>query len=72
MALDMITALRMAKAADVTYYVDKPGGVTACPFYAEVGFIAFAVPRRRSLAALRQARRRRPNRARRQRPLAGE
>jgi hypothetical protein len=31
-------ASRMAKASDVAYYIDKPGGPTSCPFYTDVGF----------------------------------
>jgi hypothetical protein len=38
--MDQATALRMAKASDVTYYIDHPGGVAACPFYHDVGFSA--------------------------------
>jgi hypothetical protein len=32
------TALRAAKASEVTYYIDHPNGITACPFYNDVGF----------------------------------
>lgn len=38
--VDLITACRMAKASDVTYYIDRPGGPASCPFYNDVGFIA--------------------------------
>lgn len=40
MSVDLKTACRMAKASDVTYFVNQPGGVVTCPFYADVGFIA--------------------------------
>lgn len=40
MSVNLNMACRMAKASDVAYYVDKPGGVSACPFYSDVGFIA--------------------------------
>jgi len=30
----------MAKASDVTYYIDSPGGPTSCPVYNAVGFVA--------------------------------
>jgi hypothetical protein len=38
MPADLKMACRLAKASDVTYYIDKPGGVAACPFYSDVGF----------------------------------
>src|SRR6516225_3560756 len=37
---DMNAACRMAKASDVAYYIDRPGGPAACPFYNDVGFVA--------------------------------
>ena len=40
MSVDMLTASRMAKASDVTYFVDAPGGAPSCPFYPMVGFAA--------------------------------
>jgi hypothetical protein len=38
MPWDRALACRLAKASEVAYYVDRPGGVTACPQYGEVGF----------------------------------
>src|SRR6185436_15173355 len=35
---DAITACRMAKASDATYYADLPGGSQSCPNYAAVGY----------------------------------
>jgi hypothetical protein len=40
MPVDMRTACRMAKASDVAYYIDRPGGPAACPVFNDVGFIA--------------------------------
>jgi hypothetical protein len=40
MPADLKTACRMAKAADVPYYSDQPGGPVSCPFYGDVGFTA--------------------------------
>lgn len=39
-AVDLTTACRMAKASDVTYYADLPGGSSGCPNYAGVGYTA--------------------------------
>src|SRR6266496_1051486 len=38
MAWKLALACRLAKACDVAYYVDRPGGVTACPSYGDVRF----------------------------------
>ncbi|MFN0054915.1 MAG: lipase family protein [Planctomycetales bacterium] len=43
-APDFKTACRMAKASDVTYYVDASGGMTSCPNYAGVGFVSLPTP----------------------------
>jgi len=38
--VDLTLACRMAKACACTYFIDQPGGVTACPDYAGVGFLS--------------------------------
>src|SRR5260370_12552597 len=38
MAWDRAMACRLAKACNVAYYADQPGGVTSCPSYSDVGF----------------------------------
>jgi hypothetical protein len=40
MGVDLKTACRMAKASDVTCFIDRPGGPTSCSFYGDVGFTA--------------------------------
>lgn len=37
-AVDLTTACRLAKASDVTYYADLPGGSPSCPNYVGVGY----------------------------------
>jgi len=39
MIADLTLACQLSKASDVAYYVDHPGGMTACPFYQDVGFV---------------------------------
>ncbi len=38
MPADLQLACRLAKASDVTYYVDRSGGAASCPYYADIGF----------------------------------
>ncbi len=38
MTWKLALACRLAKACDVAYYVDRPGGVTACPSYGDARF----------------------------------
>lgn len=38
MAWDRAKACRLAKACNVAYYADQPGGITSCPSYGDVGF----------------------------------
>ncbi len=40
MPVDMRAASRVAKASDVAYYIDRPGGPAACPVFNDVGFLA--------------------------------
>ncbi|HVX12908.1 MAG TPA: lipase family protein [Pirellulales bacterium] len=40
MGVDLKMACRMAKASDITYYVDRPGGMASCPFCGDMGFVA--------------------------------
>ena len=38
-SVDLSTACRMARASDVTYYADLPGGSPSCPNYSDVGYV---------------------------------